>query len=131
MKTYENLRGKRADVGGVKSEPIKFPLLFPLGSLLFPSPPFYFLLATSQPRFIRFCRASSLADVRRRIYMFPYRASREKKKSGDAREIPRAPQLNSRFAGAKLELDRLLRIDVVDRFLAARLHLNWTARKRH
>lgn len=60
MKTYENLRGKRADVRGAKSEPIKFSLLSPMAfPLIFPSPPFYLLALCQAGSFIRFCRASS------------------------------------------------------------------------
>lgn len=77
MKTYENLRGKRADVRGRQVRANKI-LFSPLGSLLFPSPPFYFLPAS---RFIRFCSARSRGCTSPYLYV-PLSQREEKKKSG-------------------------------------------------
>lgn len=69
-------------LGDAKSEPIKFSSL-PLSSLLFPSPPFYFLPAS---RFIRFCRARSRGCTSSYLYVL----SSRRKKIRDARKTSRA-----------------------------------------
>lgn len=116
MKTYENLRGKRADVRGRQVRANKIlsllPPLLPLDSLLFPSPPFRFLAAS---RFIRFCRASSRVGVHFRIYMFPMRARRGVRRKKQRRDVensqaPRRPEVD-RAPGTGVRAGGLLGIE--------------------
>lgn len=108
MKTYENLRGKRADVRGRQVRANKIlPLLSPLARSYSLRRPFTSSLPAS--RFIRFCRASSLADVRLRIYTFPYRRAEEESRRRSGEILPRTSQrLDCRN---ELEIDGLLGIN--------------------
>lgn len=84
MKTYENLRGKRADVRGRQVRANKIlSLLSPFGSLLFPSPPFY-LLTASQPLYPFLPRELSRGCTS--PYLHVPLSQREEKKPGDAGE---------------------------------------------
>jgi len=109
-------------LGSAKSEPIKFSSL-PLSSLLFPSPPFYFLPAS---RFIRFCRARSRGCTS--LYLYVPLSWREKIR--DARKILEC-RLKFR-SPERTRVERLLGVDGRIDF-AACLHFNWqtVARKRH
>jgi hypothetical protein len=99
-------------LGGAKSEPIKFSLFSPPRLALIPFA--VLLLPRCQAsRFIRFCRASSLASVHLRIYTFPYR---NVKKAGETGEILLCARqkLDRRN---KLKIDRLLGINAESKIL--------------